>query len=208
MTRDIKQKRAIKCKQWRLCVWPSSCDKLMNTHRMFGYGLSFGTGKYANWFCGWGSFFLNVDESEMGDVYTTFFFQLSFATTATTVVSGAIAERWDLCIVRELDLSFLSKWKEHDRNPRLSFFVQAIHTIEFQTNKTRKKNIKIRDPKISSRVLRGVRKLSTLGGGIFPIQWELEISPCEILDFKIFRNMQYNMYLWYCKNSIKICIKF
>lgn len=63
------------------------------TYWLFGYGLSFGQSEWTNPFCGWGSFALNVGEEDMGIVYTTFFFQLSFATTATTVVSGAIAER-------------------------------------------------------------------------------------------------------------------
>ena len=64
------------------------------TYWMFGYGLSFGTSSWANPFCGWGDFFMNAEESDMGEVYTTFFFQLSFATTATTIVSGAVAERY------------------------------------------------------------------------------------------------------------------
>lgn len=35
---------------------------------------------------GWGDFFLNEeDPDKMGSVYTTFVFQLSFATTATTI---------------------------------------------------------------------------------------------------------------------------
>ena len=63
------------------------------TYWMFGYGLSFGDSEWANPFCGWGKFFLNADDVDFGVVYTTFFFQLSFATTATTIVSGAIAER-------------------------------------------------------------------------------------------------------------------
>ena len=63
------------------------------TYWMFGYGLSFGTGAWSNPIFGWGDFFLNAEEEVMGNVYTTFFFQLSFATTATTVVSGAVAER-------------------------------------------------------------------------------------------------------------------
>lgn len=63
------------------------------TYWLFGYSLSFGESEWTNAFCGWGSFAINPGEDEMGRVYTTFFFQLSFATTATTIVSGAIAER-------------------------------------------------------------------------------------------------------------------
>lgn len=63
------------------------------TYWLFGYALSFGESEWTNAFCGWGSFAINPGEDEMGRVYTTFFFQLSFATTATTIVSGAIAER-------------------------------------------------------------------------------------------------------------------
>ncbi|KAF2360587.1 Ammonium transporter [Trinorchestia longiramus] len=65
------------------------------TYWMFGYGLSFGKDPGSNFLFGWGSFFLNADEEHMGDVFTTYFFQLSFATTATTVVSGAVAERFN-----------------------------------------------------------------------------------------------------------------
>ncbi|CAL4170446.1 unnamed protein product, partial [Meganyctiphanes norvegica] len=57
--------------------------------------LSFGQSEWTNWFCGWGDFFLNVEEEEMGVTYTTFFFQSSFAATATTIVSGAVAERFN-----------------------------------------------------------------------------------------------------------------
>ena len=63
------------------------------TYWMFGYALSFGESEWTNSFCAWGDFFLNPGEATMGTAYTTFFFQMSFATTATTIVSGAIAER-------------------------------------------------------------------------------------------------------------------
>ncbi|XP_045136812.1 putative ammonium transporter 3 isoform X2 [Portunus trituberculatus] len=65
------------------------------TYWLFGYSLSFGKSEWTNPFCGWGDFAINPDESSMGRVYTTFFFQMSFATTATTIVSGAIAERFN-----------------------------------------------------------------------------------------------------------------
>ncbi|XP_022248990.1 putative ammonium transporter 3 [Limulus polyphemus] len=60
---------------------------------MFGYGLSFGKDVGTNPFIGVGSYFVDADEEEMGSVFATYIFQLSFATTATTIVSGAIAER-------------------------------------------------------------------------------------------------------------------
>ena len=37
--------------------------------------------------------FVNADGLDIGPVFTKFLFQLSFATTATTIVSGGIAER-------------------------------------------------------------------------------------------------------------------
>nr|XP_045581665.1 putative ammonium transporter 3 isoform X2 [Procambarus clarkii]XP_045581666.1 putative ammonium transporter 3 isoform X2 [Procambarus clarkii] len=65
------------------------------TYWLFGYALSFGKSEWTNPFCGWGDFAINPSEESMGTIYTTFFFQLSFATTATTIVSGAIAERFN-----------------------------------------------------------------------------------------------------------------
>ena len=55
---------------------------------LFGYGLSFGEEKGTNAFTGVGSFLTDAEHDEMGDVFSHFFFQLSFATTATTIVSG------------------------------------------------------------------------------------------------------------------------
>lgn len=63
------------------------------TYWMFGFGVSFGVDPGTNPFTGVGYFLLDPPEEEMGEIFTTFVFQLSFATTATTIVSGAMAER-------------------------------------------------------------------------------------------------------------------
>jgi len=61
---------------------------------MVGYGLQFGDWPQANWFCGVGRFGVDVThDDEMGDLFVSYVFQLSFACTATTIVSGAMAER-------------------------------------------------------------------------------------------------------------------
>ena len=61
---------------------------------IFGFGIVFGQPKYSNPFLGIGNFFVDThDLDRMGDLYTLFIFQLSFCTTATTIVSGAMAER-------------------------------------------------------------------------------------------------------------------
>ncbi len=82
------------------------------TYWAFGYGLSYGD-EGSNSFVSWGSWyivvlltgfytnhtnyfcdrFVDASGEDMGPVFTTFLFQLSFATTATTIVSGAMAER-------------------------------------------------------------------------------------------------------------------
>ena len=63
------------------------------TYWAFGFGLSFGAGKGSNPFTGMGCFFVDADETTMGYIFAVFLFQLSFATTATTIVSGSMAER-------------------------------------------------------------------------------------------------------------------
>ncbi|XP_072167497.1 putative ammonium transporter 3 [Diadema setosum] len=65
---------------------------------MFGYGLSFGINEGSNPYIGIGDFFVDsmrVD-AELGHLFAHFFFHASFATTATTIVSGAMAERTKL----------------------------------------------------------------------------------------------------------------
>ncbi len=64
------------------------------TYWAFGYGFSYGKDAGTNPMFGLGNWFVNADsEMSAGPVFTTFLFQLSFATTATTIVSGGIAER-------------------------------------------------------------------------------------------------------------------
>jgi ammonia channel protein AmtB len=65
------------------------------TYWMFGFALSFGSGPCTTPFMGCGSFFVDptVNDPLMGPINAAFLFQLSFATTATTIVSGAMAER-------------------------------------------------------------------------------------------------------------------
>ncbi|XP_068157815.1 putative ammonium transporter 2 [Drosophila tropicalis] len=65
------------------------------TYWLFGYGMSFGRGPLSNPFIALGDFLLDppVGDALMGQIFAAFLFQLSFATTATTIVSGAMAER-------------------------------------------------------------------------------------------------------------------
>lgn len=63
---------------------------------LFGFGLSFGRDEGTTAFNGCGKFFTDADDDEMGHVFAKYFFHLSFSTTATTIVSGAMAERVEL----------------------------------------------------------------------------------------------------------------
>ncbi|KAE8742660.1 hypothetical protein FOCC_FOCC011789 [Frankliniella occidentalis] len=65
------------------------------TYWLFGFATSFGHSTVRNPFIGWGDFALDSADSDpnMGALFTVFLFQMSFATTATTIVSGAMAER-------------------------------------------------------------------------------------------------------------------
>ncbi|CAN7975211.1 unnamed protein product, partial [Ixodes persulcatus] len=61
---------------------------------VFGFGLQHGEDRGTTLFSGIGYFFVDSSGTEdMGLVFTKFIFQLSFSTTATTIVSGAMAER-------------------------------------------------------------------------------------------------------------------
>lgn len=63
---------------------------------LFGYALMYGRGPYNTPFFATGDFIVDAKVSDplMGDIFTAYFFQMSFATTSTTIVSGAVAERF------------------------------------------------------------------------------------------------------------------
>lgn len=62
---------------------------------LIGFGLMYGRGELTNGLFGAGDFFVNakVTDPLIGQILTFYFFQASFATTSSSIVSGAIAER-------------------------------------------------------------------------------------------------------------------
>ena len=61
---------------------------------MFGYAFCLGKSELSNSFIGFGDFFVEADLTrDSGWLYSKYFFHMTFATTATTIVSGALAER-------------------------------------------------------------------------------------------------------------------
>ncbi len=55
------------------------------TYWAFGYGLSYGESTGTSWFTAMGSWFLDESGPMQGPTFTVFLFQMSFATTATTI---------------------------------------------------------------------------------------------------------------------------
>ena len=93
---------------------------------LFGYGLSFGDHPYSNALFGVGSFCVDSDNGkDMGTVYATYIFQLSFATTATTIVSGAMAERTRLSAYIVFSFVILSstQYQHIGCGPETAFYI-------------------------------------------------------------------------------------
>ena len=75
------------------------------TYWAFGFGLSYGEDKGTTWFSGMGDWFVGEEGPMQGPVFTTFLFQMSFATTATTI--GTKNKRLTCCIGFLIDLYFI-----------------------------------------------------------------------------------------------------
>ena len=90
----------MKAQRHKITKWPNSDALLRSPTTSIVFpcfpGLSFGRDKGTTPFNGFGKFLTDADDHEMGQVFAKYFFHLSFATTATTIVSGAMAERVEL----------------------------------------------------------------------------------------------------------------
>ena len=64
-----------------------------------GYGLASGESKYSNAWFGVGDFFFSPDVNlhGSGEKYLRFFFQVAMNSISTTIVSGSMAERYEIC---------------------------------------------------------------------------------------------------------------
>jgi len=87
---------------------------------LIGFGLSFGSDKGSNAFSGNGKFLTDAEFAEMGGLFSKYFFHLSFATTATTIVSGAMVERTRLeaymfySFINTMSYVFPARWMWSD----------------------------------------------------------------------------------------------
>ncbi|KAL7036854.1 hypothetical protein ACKWTF_008959 [Chironomus riparius] len=63
---------------------------------VYGFAFMYGRGEYTNPFIGLGDFFVNADKNDKlaNQIFTFFFFQISFASTSTTIASGGAGERF------------------------------------------------------------------------------------------------------------------
>eukprot|EP00058_Branchiostoma_floridae_P020957 XP_002606447.1 hypothetical protein BRAFLDRAFT_67699 [Branchiostoma floridae] len=99
-------------------IFKNAVDVLFGglTYWLVGYGMGFGSEPGSNSVVGVGYYFLDASEKDMGFLFSSFFFQLAFATTSATIVSGAMAERATLeayvvfSLVSSLIYALPSRW--------------------------------------------------------------------------------------------------
>ncbi len=75
------------------------------TYWAFGFGFTFGEANGTTPFIGVGGFLFDSVDDNVTYSYSLFLFQLSFATTASTIVSGAMTERTKLSVYIILSLT-------------------------------------------------------------------------------------------------------
>jgi len=77
-------------------ILKNCCDPLFSgiAFWLFGYGLSLTSDtNYVNPFFGWGEFLVDSTAPDMGQLFASYTYRLSLASTASTIVLGAMAER-------------------------------------------------------------------------------------------------------------------